>query len=1704
MASAVLRFAPCLLLLAWLGCSGARGEPPSPDRAPRDIDELQRLRHDPRACAADADCPTGSHCGAASARCEWACFADSDCGDPKRACDDAGRCIAAPAPVTASTGTSAAATSAATSVATAALAANTASCTALPLAERQAALDDLESNPLTCFDDANCPCGAYCANDATCRFDCRFDAPANQPFCSPGQECSPEGRCLMTSHADDPLLTADLDLASTVITADTAAAAVVVPVEVRLRAKQLALVAATQNATVGFTVSTGEAAGPAARVRCIAGAPWAASCELGAGWTFGADPDPQRSGPRTVWIELPQSATANEWTVTARSEWADGPSTIAVRAAPVVEPPHDTGHFTGTLTWPQPGASPLVLPVTAEVTATRVALRDPSRLLVPSGLAVLGKAASETTTVPWLTSDHPSAAPQVAQALLDLEGLAFVPAEQRLTATVRLTLGNGPAPLALALDLRYGGPTTAPACASGCAADRPCNAEIGLCLAGEPAGTAIVADGVVPSAALASALRESWAPALAGLRQAAPAALGGEDVLGMERAMCFGAPAQTAPGFLGGSNSTPSLDTKCADGTSQDVFPFLDRTSGVTLDGAGAELFNLHDTCLSELAAPTGPPYTAANLLPQRQCVSVARYLLAATAPQPTGGSTQLARRQLQNQLSRQWATLHAMVARSAVREAEFDETLGGQPGQTLHQRLGAVVDTVERDLRALLRERRSEAVEQEAAASPDERTLGRPVLHWTLNQTLDGLIDDVENPEGEDYDLRVSNLASSLRSSNYLAISTGSGTTTTCQTDRDVTLPLRHFAFAAYLGVANPPAGYTLFEKLTAVDGFRVKVSAPSASVRRVEALTLTRLAGGILKTTGSATWDLPAEAGFYALVVDGSRYRLLHVRRNAISNDGIPDGDPMAFEYAPTATTGAGLIWGAAGRLSLGCTISQGLAMFDEITAWRRPIGLAQVQDYAMRYLTAANVMSAGIDSMPPRQLALAATDEQAIGLGAHLVDAAAATLELTAAYLRSERAELYAECQQGAEGAAHQRVYGRAGRALRLTTLLEHDGLDLQALAGSPPAWQARQDAARRLLAGKRSGLARELAAASACENPLGISEDDLPLVHGTAVDASARFFASSRYLASKARDELSVSTSELEAARAAWQAQRASAFQSAVLAPQEKAERLRKLENEYEGALRRLCGAPATGTLLAGFRAGALTARNCFLKTEVPGCANAATLPLSALPAQCLRGLIGEQLLAIQGAQIDARNAENSLDRAIARYDGEMMFCTQRAEFFEENQRIRGEHAAAMNRIRARRRSLGLMASFARAAVSLASGDVVDFARDGINFVFGNLEAEAAADEQREREAHERVMAARAEAAALADCFHEADNQKFAIGAAADVITRTYHDVKAAHAHLTNLSDEVAALVDQGAGDLDLENQMVRVLPHHHYWLDDHLDGYRRHLRYAQRLTYLAVLALEHESQQSLNLRGAVLAARTPGALDQVVLAVEQRNAPMQGEQGYVFGTFVPVMSVRDEILRLGSAAAPAGFPALSAIDSLRAFLRSDAAKLYSGGQYLGKGIRFALRPPPWAQFSCAERLWRVSASLQVDGAPLPNVQLVLYQENSFASQRCRAAERGELRVARVRPAHNLLTGEQSAFEPNPRYTAMLMTGLGNKSREELLAMPEGLHEGLAGRGLYANYVLLFPSDTFDDATLATVRDVLLRLDLVEVTNVGSPN
>ncbi len=1687
--TSVLLLTCCTILLAACNGSSVAEVPRAAAAAPanvatqRDVDELQRIKRTPRSCDAHADCPAGSRCDDESDQCRWDCIADSDCGEG-RACTALGACTeSAPA-------------------FSLYMSADSDGCQAVPADERRAALVGLNDEQRICSDELGCPCGSYCASDATCRVECLADEPDHDVLvCDPGEVCSPVGRCAASAADPGPQIEVTLELEPTLLTANNALGAVVVEADITMIATSLEVLEPAHPATVfvGFAERHDPVQGPMPRVKCSPTGALAPSCEIAGGWLFDLSSGSLRSTPRRVWVEVPAGADAS-WTLEARSEWADLAAVALVDAAPRVVPATDAGRYTGKITWPQAGGSPLELAVEAIVTPSHVAIYEKTRVLLPNGHVVLSRDQNLATMLGWLRSDVTSGTPSRLDVKLDLGSLAYNSQTGVLSGVISLITRSYAEPLALEID--RAGDNTAPQCpGSGvCAAGSYCNSSMGLCLpgSGPPEGGGIVSDASpasVPSSTLRSAQVEAWAPPLANIVAGNPAHLGGTGIPGVERAYCYRSPSQAAAGSFGYTTVEPSLDLACADGAAQPTFGYVNRTKEVTVDQQGAETFNLLDKCLEDLSVqPTGPA-SPANLLPVKPCVSLGRFFLALNVHVMLGGvgqSPPAAAQTVLTQILRQWLGVNAYAARTVVQEQGYDDVLGSG-GAPVHERFGLAVDLMERGWRVLL----DPSVRPQftagpdwygTAGAPDYRFVSRPVARWNFNAPLGGIAQDAES----DFDLSMSGV---FAQPNEKQVMVNSATDGVCQTTQPVALSDQHFTLVGYVAAAVDGT-FKLFEKQSPngerlwIDIYWNKTGAPKWIWVHVKDSANRRV-----------SFNIPQAAGYYAYVSEGNTARLY--RLGTVIEEFYPDVIAIGTPH-----------WGAAGTVRLACDVPNQLVVYDEVSIWNRPLAKETLFAMSKLYNNAAGLPVAANQSMPPRAITASPADEQAAGLALHMLETANANLELLSSYLEAERGVMYEECYLGAASPARERALSRAGRGLRMVSLMEAEAAVLTAVAGaSDAAWFDRYQANQVQLAGQRAKVLDALVQTGSCTNPLGVSEDDLPLFHGSAVGSSDRFFASSRYLASQARNEIAAAENELLQARSAYQQQRQSAFQ-VTMSVVDKIERMRRLRLEYEGRLRRYCGSPAGGgLLLPSFLNGTLTSANCYFKTEVPSCSGLENTPVRSVPSTCLRGELGERILSIQAAAIDSDNADNNYNRAIDQYDSEMDYCARRQAHHDESDTILLEHHEHMEKLREEKRSAGMFGSFVKGMVGMAVGGLTSNPAiaigawlDVVGVVAGQAEADVAEDEQEAEEQHQRVMEARSHELDLMSCYHGADNQKFAIDASRDVIKRAYHDVMAAMFALENAKNELTSLVDEAAGEIAVEETIDRTPPHHHFWLDDHIDAYRRHLRYARRLTYLTLRSFEYESQQQIGYRGQVLTARRPDHLLQVVEAIEQRNAPMQGEQGYVIGETPIVLSLRDEILRLENLAANTnrapGDPAITAEEAFRRYLLSPSSKMYdANGVLLGRGIRFSIRPAGWSETSCAERTWRVTTSLQMLGT-LNNARMTLLQENAFASQQCRSAQRGKLRMARIRPFHNLLVGEsEGGFEPPSRHTAMNVDGLWNRTRTDMEMMVEGRHEGFAGRGLYGNYILLFPPIQFTDSVLAGLKDVLIRFDIVEVTNVA---
>ena len=785
-----------------------------------------------------------------------------------------------------------------------------------------------------------------------------------------------------------------------------------------------------------------------------------------------------------------------------------------------------------------------------------------------------------------------------------------------------------------------------------------------------------------------------------------------------------------------------------------------------------------------------------------------------------------------------------------------------------------------------------------------------------------------------------------------------------------------------------------------------------------------------------------------------------------------------------------------------------------YDELSLWKHAINEDDFRVMATRYNGNPNN-----DILPPPSAA--SKSEQATALPVHIVETAAADLELLTEYVEAERMVLYGECYADGTSAARDRALARAGRNLRLVAVLEHEADALAALPGASSApWFQRYQAAKQLLAGRRTSALHAVDQAAKCTNPTNVPEDDVPLYTGDAGSAVDKFFAASTYLVGKAKEEVALAKVELTDAQNAYRAQRDSEFQANLESRGPSGTTLREqrmagLKAEHEGALRQLCGAPASGTLLDGFLNGTLTADNCFFKKELPECSGAESLVIRDIPPTCLKGDLGAQVLAIQGAEIDGKNAQNAGERAQLAYDTQFGYCDRQVKFHDETQSIMNEHLEHMRALRDERQSWGMIGSLLSAANNVAAafasggagaggadGSVIGFALQTHLTTLDNRIADAEAK-------HQIVLARRQGTEQEMACYNQADLMLLAVDSANDVIKRSALATSTATASLDSAREITRAMVDEAAGQIAIEARIDRAPPQFHYWLDQHIEQFQRHMTRARQLTYLAVRAFEYEFQGDLGYRSDTLSARLPDDLKTVLDNIEAHNQPLDRD---THPDEMPVvLSLVDELLELQNLTLPAvnlppGAPRLTKAEQLRQLLKSDASKIYDAHHNLvGHGVRFSLRPGGFATTSCAERIWRVTTSVQItNGVPNTFYNMGLYQANAFASQQCQAEVRGTLTFARTRPSNNLMVGDVAAdlTKPDP-FDFITVNGPVDMERGPLSDMPDGGHpagfsSGFAGRGLYGEYILLFPTQ-FTDAVIDTIEDVLIRFDFLQVGN-----
>jgi hypothetical protein len=772
-----------------------------------------------------------------------------------------------------------------------------------------------------------------------------------------------------------------------------------------------------------------------------------------------------------------------------------------------------------------------------------------------------------------------------------------------------------------------------------------------------------------------------------------------------------------------------------------------------------------------------------------------------------------------------------------------------------------------------------------------------------------------------------------------------------------------------------------------------------------------------------------------------------------------------------------------------------------YDDLTLWSRPLDPDEFAAMAARYaFTPANeTIGSGV----------AAGGEQATGLAAHLVEAAGADLNLLTSYVDAARGASYSECYLGGSSPIRAAAQDRAGRNLRLVAVLEAEAARLATAPGSAAMpWYARFQAGQTVLAANRAKALQELQQLTACKNPLAISETELPLYVGQDISPADRFFATTHFLTKMANDEITAATASLNAARLAYNAQVTADFTQQQTTVDHQVE-IEKLKVSYDGVLRRYCGAPSAGPRLVDLLVGGqFDARSCFFKSDVPGCQNLANTPIEKIPPSCLRGEIGQRVVEIQAAAIDIASARNAIGRAADMYHNDTMHCIERQAKLESTVELLAAHMQTMYTIRDDQTERINMMSFVSMVSSMFTFDAASMYREMQGWVLRETKVQVEIDK------YELEKLRRSNDLEVSECYFKADNDQFALGAAFDVLSRAFQQATAAAFAIDDARSTLTALIAEAAGQLSLVTTVDRRPPHLHYWTANEIDTYDRHMAVARRLSYLAVRAFEYEGQQSSTQRGAVLTARQPSDLAVVTQFLAAQTAPLSGGQ-FHFGQHGIVLSLRDEVLHLEDLSTkthlPDGQPPATAITVLQHYLTSDSSRIYNAnGDLMGRGVRFSIRPEFWSSFLCAERIVHITPYVSVLGGRPDHTETVLIQDNAFGSQVC-GAPAGDVAITRVGTKVNLITTDTSAsFQPPQSSTAMAMTHAPStvNSRVELENLPFGAESDFAGRGLYGEYVLVFPDAPacspggacagWSKDKLAKVQDIFLKFDIVDGT------
>lgn len=508
-----------------------------------------------------------------------------------------------------------------------------------------------------------------------------------------------------------------------------------------------------------------------------------------------------------------------------------------------------------------------------------------------------------------------------------------------------------------------------------------------------------------------------------------------------------------------------------------------------------------------------------------------------------------------------------------------------------------------------------------------------------------------------------------------------------------------------------------------------------------------------------------------------------------------------------------------------------------------------------------------------------------------------------------------------------------------------------------------------------------------------------------------------------------------------------------------------------------------------------------------------------------------GAISEQAIAVRSAATDIAIARQEFNDFIGSYEIAVESCLILQRGNAGIEELTAQHNKIMDRLdRAKGAMEGLAAEAAAVKDCGSSWDLGDF---GTAVACGGAAAEAqftvaaiALETEMniaEREYQEELLA-KQNGIAERTCMNDAGLALVGAKAAQMRVLRSRQDQAKAILNLRGQKSYTLALFNEGRAAVALEEaRRERSLPSR-FVTSEAAERFAAKQRYAQRVTYLAVRAVEYEFQQSLAQLQDVLAATSPLQLEAVLDEVSRYVATGR-IGGNAPDALHVVVSLRDELLQLRELSSdPDNLLGLTPSERFRSLLQRENHRVYGAdGTLLGYQIPFGIHPlgsdsPGVAVFTqgdCAERLWSVNAAIvgtdvySTNASSLTRVDLL--KRNTFYSQWCDSRGGGEpFQVASVRPSVNLLLDPADPNRATPLdpeetgFSRGRMQPYLNVTRAQLEAesYSQGGTQELAGRGLFGDYALFIPADILmselrPGLDLNKVDDILLRIDYVSV-------